>query len=291
MDIVLNERSFDGGVAPYEVMPLMQQLADVIDELRLIGGDTCQVLLHSEFFGRHLTPELTVATWVFDQQYREGNDISDSWQALIGAFRQALTQGPHIDELLAEQFDPAQYACECQGIEAEGSGIDAAAQLRCMLVSRHACPSYPDGALSIVYYLDGGEPLSRPVAHFTEIATARRCRRRYVPNPKHHPARAHGDHSPMPMDTVYDPLERHERELRNRDLRPWDTLVQRLLDHALPHGKQLYARVYDANRRTYIFYEFQPDNPELEICCFHGYPVPQSEVPSLILRQFEETHR
>ncbi|NJL55787.1 RHS repeat-associated core domain-containing protein [bacterium] len=57
-----------------------------------------------------------------------------------------------------------------------------------------------------------------------------------------------------------------------------DTTAQQILINGLTNGKQVY------NYYNGKLYEFQPDN----IGGFHGYPVPGTEVPPNILREFRD---
>src|SRR6185503_8786496 len=80
--------------------------------------------------------------------------------------------------------------------------------------------------------------------------------RKYVPSPKHEPG---GWGTPMDLN---------------------DTTAQAVLNAGVPgpNGKQIYG-LHDGR-----IYEFQPDN----VGGFHGYPVPGTEVPPAVLRQWRD---
>lgn len=293
MDIYINERSFTGQGREHTLIRLMSTFAETLGILQQISPDA-EIVVHSSLMARPLSDTLSLENWLFSQRYR-GDDEEDGsdqapppspdeerLQALIGVIRTTLISGPWIEDIL----DARAYICTCgtQGDDVGGSTIDGAAQRSGLLISLGDCEHYPDGPLTITYQRDGAEDEPREVAHFVGTATARACRRRYVPNPKHHPSRAKGKIAKMELDRAYDLFTaEREQELRDQTRDPWDTEVQRLLDRAIPGGKQLYARVRDlAGHHTY--YEFQPDNPNWQICCFHGYPVPQQEVPAEVVR-------
>ncbi len=293
MDIYINERSFIGQARPHTLIELMSAFAETLGILQRIAPDG-EVVIHSSLVHQPLSDTLALREWLFSQDYRDDDDADDNQaanpatdqddaplQALIGVVRSAISSGPWIDY----DLDSSAYICTCGEQTVEGSTIDGAAQRSGLLLSLGKCDSYPDGPLTVKYHRDGPEEEPLTIAHFVNTATARVCRRRYVPNPEHHPKKAKGNRSPMELDRAYDlfNLER-ELELRDPSRDPWDTEVQGLLDRAFPGGNQLYARVWDTASRRAIYYEFQDDNMN----GFHGYPVPIREVPNEVVRLMDE---
>jgi len=289
MDIYINERSFTGQAQPHTLTDLLTAFAETLGVLRQIGPDA-DIVFHTSLINRPLSASHSLGDWLFDQRYRdedeeELDEQETPIQALAGVIQQALQRGPWIDS----ELDATDYACACGEDAVEGSTVDGAALRGGALLSLGGCTHYPDGPLSVRYMRGDGAEEQRDVMHFVHAATARKCRRRYVPNPKHHPDKAKGDHSPMELDRAYDRFTpEREQELRDQTCDPWDTQVQQLLDRASPGGKQLYARVWDVAGRRHIYYAFQPDSPNREMCCFHGYLVPQREVPAEIVRSMTE---
>lgn len=282
MDIYINERSFVGQTRSYNLVAAMALFAETIGVLQRIAPGTA-IIIHSSLADRQLTDTLTLREWLFSQEYRDAAGEEETpLQALIGVVRAALFNGPHLED----DLDASAYLCCCgDDDDVGGSAIDGAAQRGGLLVSFPGCAMYADGPLVAVYEHPGERKDERPVTHFVSAVTARQCRRRYVPNPKHHPGKAKGNHSPMQLDRAYDLFTaEREQELRDPTRDPWDTEVQRLLDRATPGGKQLYARVWDPVRRLHVYYEFKDDNMN----GFHGYPVPSQQVPPEVVRRIEE---
>lgn len=298
MDIYINERSFVGQAREHTLPNLMDAFAEALGILRKIAPDG-EIVIHSSLMARPLSDALSLEDWLFSERYR-GDDADDAapasppdpaeerLQALLGVIRTSLISGPWVDYLL----DADAYICIYGEESVEGSAIDGAAQHAGLLLSLGDCPAYPDGLLAVLYERDGAPADLRAIPHFVRPASARACRRRYVPNPKHHPSRAGGKVASMELDRAYD-LFTPEREqaLRDRTRDPWETPVQLLLDQASPGGKQLYARVSDTTGRRHTYYEFQPDSPYLEQCCYHGYPVAEQEVPAEVRRLMDEHDR
>lgn len=288
MDIFINERSFNNQAQSHNIYTLMRQLADTLQMLHTIGTGA-EVVVHSSFGKRELCNSQTVASWLSGKPENDdalGND--DETRIAIQTIRQVLlsafARGPYLEELLSEH----NHACYLQEKDHDNSAIAAAACLNGVVVSLEGNSFYPEGPLQISLSLHNNEFATINVAHFIKVAEARKCRRRYVPNPKHHPDHAKGDHSPMELDRAYDRFTpERELELRHPNSDMPDTECQRLLDGALPGGSQLYALVYGKNGRSVTFYEFQPDNMH----GFHGYPVPQTEVPSEVVRALVEHAR
>ena len=270
MDILINERSFVGQATAHTATDLMRQLAETIDALRpSLCGD--RQLVHSTLAQRRLTATLTLFEWLFNQH----DPRVQSFRVFLIV---SLRKGPFVDTLL----DMVEHLCEYNAEDATGSSIAGAAHLGGVLVSLSGCANYIDAHLTVLYVAHDGSVEQRAIRHFVTPQAARRSRRRYVPNPKHHPTHAHGDATAMPLDTAYDPMDdAKQARLRDFDQDLPDTEAQRLLDCAEPGGKQFYARSYEARRRVETFYEFQDDNAG----GFHGYPVPESQVPSEVLRR------
>jgi len=283
MDIVINERSFVGQARYYNVHDYVRRLADTVEALRPHCRDG-QVLIHSSLVHQPLTDTQTLREWLFNEDYRRDDASPDDLrlQALIGVILASFTQGPFIDELMAA----TPHLCEYLGADAEGSALARAAGHAAMLVSLDGCLDYTDGPLEVAYCENDGtvDVEQRTIAHFIFDQTAHRCRRRYFPNPKHHPLRARGKVAAMLLDIEYDPLD-DAKVVRLRDLSqpPLATEAQRLLDSAEVGGNQLYARTLDG-RRVETFYEFQYDNDD----GFHGYLVPESEVPARVVQSLRK---
>jgi len=296
MDIYINERSFIGQARPHTLIELMSTFAETLGILQRIAPDG-EVVIHSSLVHQPLTDTLVLRDWLFSQEYRDDNDTDDDQaadpaadqddaplQALIGVVRSAISSGPWIDY----DLDSSTYLCMWGDDSVDGSTIDGAAQSGGLLLSLGCCDTYPDGPFSVKYQRDGAEDDPRQVAHFVNTATARVCRRRYVPNPKHHPHVAKGDHSPMELDRAYDLFTtEREEELRDVSRDPWDTEVQRLLDQAFPGGTQLYARVWSDIQKEHIYYVFQNDNMNGS----HGYPLPTHRVPQEVVNEINRRDR
>lgn len=297
MDIYINERSFIGQARDHTLMGLMSTFAETLGVLRQISPDA-EIVIHSSLMAQPLSDRLSLQDWLFSQRYRGDEEDEDSQQArppdpeeerlqaLIGVIRTSLISGPWIDN----DLDGKGYICTCEAREEDlaSSTIDGSAQRGGLLISFDGCTHYPDGPLTIHY--EGHSHIKEPqqVAHFVSPTTARKCRRRYVPNPKHHPDKARGDHSPMELDRVYDRFTPQlEQELRDITRDPWDTLVQYLLDIAVPEGNQLYARVWNDNRKEHIYYVFQDDNMN----GFHGYPLLTQRVPQEVINELNRRDR
>ncbi|MDZ4720295.1 MAG: hypothetical protein SH847_17715 [Roseiflexaceae bacterium] len=171
------------------------------------------------------------------------------------------------------------------------SSIAAAAAFGGWLISLQGCANYPDGSLEVHYseadQLELPSPQLRSITHCVEHLTARRLRRRYIPNTKHHPnkfkgrewelATDRGSPSPMPLDVDYDSMGiNREIELRDLQRDPPNYSAQQLLDGAIgdPEKNQLYAISYDPLGRE-IFFEFQQDG----LRGYHGYLVGAASVP------------
>ncbi len=281
MDIFINERSFANQTPAHSARALLQQLADTVEQLRLICTGA-QVVVHSTLSSCSFCNGQTLVSWLStehsDTALEDDEDTAlPPLQALIGILFTAFSQGPYLEALLEEQ----EHVCYFANLEHDNSALAGAACLGGVVVSLEGHPAYVEGKLTVQLILTGGDLADTEVAHFVGLAEVRKCRRRYLPNPKHHPSRAKGEVAAMALDSEYDLFtSAREMELRHPDANMPDTRCQRLLDAALPGGKQLYALVYAPNGRDVTFYEFQPDNAN----GFHGYPVPQSQVPADVVR-------
>ena len=186
------------------------------------------------------------------------------------------------------------------GEDVTDSSIAAAAAFGGWLVSLKGCAAYPSGSLDLDYCEADDEQLPPPhrisLPHFDDHPTARGLRRRYIPNPKHHPHKfkgrtwepvsERGAHSPMPLDVDYDSMVKdREQELRDPQRDPPDYRAQQLLERAIAYQaqKQLYACMH-APTGSLVFFEFQPDNHG----GYHGYVVPSETLPATLVSELLE---
>lgn len=281
MDIFINERSFNNQVQRHAIMQVMQQFAETVGLLQ-ISCHNAEVVIHSSLSNRPICDNQTLLSWVSinDNDDEEADQDEESQlQDMIRLVLAALTRGPYVEDLLEDH----EHVCTFADEDHEQSALAAAACLDGVVVSLDGHAAYPDGALTVELMRADGNLKHVDVPHFVTGAEARKCRRRYVPNPKHHPNKAKGNHTKMELDREYDPFELGTpKESRLRDLGrdPENTKVQKLLDSALPGGKQLYNLVYSNNGKTETFYEFMDDNTN----GFHGYPVPDTQIPADVVR-------
>ena len=276
-DIFINERSFNGHVQPHRIEVVMGDFKQALKSLRRSCGANAEVVVHSSFSSRPLMHNLTFIGWLDREEKRRNDDAADpNSQQYTGLLLQLLGQGPYAEELLAEQ----PHLCFFADADHNDTALAAAACSGGIVISLGDQETYPDGLLTVQLITETANTETVDVGHFVSLLAARHCRRRYVPNPKHYPLRAKGNHTPMPLDRAYDPFDDQKAQaLRDPNADPYDTTVQELLDNALPVGKQLYARTYQ--QRTETLYEFQSDN----VGGFHGYPVPGTEVPGDVLKR------
>ena len=86
--------------------------------------------------------------------------------------------------------------------------------------------------------------------------------------------------APLPGQRRYDPSPKHAEGGFGTLMDLDDATARRVLNEGItgPNGKQVYG-FHDGK-----IYEFQPDN----VGGFHGYPVPGTEVPNQVLRQWRD---
>lgn len=299
MDIFINERSFDGSAPPHAARQLLREFYDVLDVLRWRNYPDSQIFTHRGFRDYLITPQKSVAAWLSRQKsvlddlphgepLEEDESDTPSLQPLVNVLFSALARAPDVEELIGA------HQCDFMKIDHSGSMLAAAAGTSGVLTSlgRHLKspeekPTYPDGTLTVELMRADDTLVDINVQNFVTLAEARRCRRRYVPNPKHHPDRPHPGATRMPLDRAYDPFElgsSKERDLRDLRLDPPDTAVQRLLDQAIPYGNQLYNLTYTRDGKPDTFYKFMNDNMN----GFHGFPISANDFPDEVMHQIQE---
>jgi hypothetical protein len=274
MHVLINERSFVGQATSHNAQTLMQQLAETLDTLDpCLCGD--RRMVHSTLASQPLIDTQTLYDWLFNQR-------SPRLQALKVFLMVGLRKGPFIDTIMAS----VSHLCDYNDEDVSSSSLAGAAHFHGALVSLDQSPAFASDPLIVQFCYGPGANLdSMEIPNFHEARQARRLRRRYVPNPKHHPARARPPATEMPLDPEYDPMDAAKQiRLLDPELDPPDTAAQRLLDRALPSGKQFYARTSSEQGRNEIFYEFQPDNAG----GYHGYVVPEVQVPADVVRRLRQ---
>lgn len=293
--IPINERSFNGQTTDLKMAG--QFLSDLAFTLRELINESRR---------RGMKPVIYSGEDLVDRPCAVVNDEPLSFgQILFGrsmdrdirlTLQILLSNNPYSRTRLQRKF--LQHSCTLvpSGEDAADSSIAAAASFGGWLVSLKGCDAYSSNPLALDYCETDDEQLPPPcrinLQHFANHITARRLRRRYVPNPKHHPNKfkgrewevisERGAHSPMPLDIDYDPLASNkEHELRDPRRDPPEHRAQQLLDRAIgDHRKQLYACMLDPSGRV-AFFEFQLDGLE----GYHGYIVTSDTVPPKIREQ------
>lgn len=297
--IPVNERSFNGQATDLRMAgQLLHNLADTLREL--ISESRRRGMKYVIYSGDDLVNRPCAIINGEAQLFGQilfGRSIDRDIRVTLQIL---LSNNPYSQARLIRRT--LQHNCTLvhSGEDATDSSIAAAAAFGGWLVSLKGCAAYPSGSLDLDYCEADDEHLPPPqrisLPHFNDHSTARSLRRRYIPNPKHHPNKfkgriwepvsERGSHSPMPLDVDYDPMVRdREQELRDPQRDPPDYRAQQLLDRAISirNGRQLYACMQSPTGHI-VFFEFQPDNSG----GYHGYLVPAGTVPPQILQQLLE---
>lgn len=282
MDIFINERSFNNQAQPHTVDCLLEQIHKTIALLQIINPGA-EIVVHSSLRSCLLCQKKPLVTWLsaIDEAENTDNDAGDFLtQPIVLLILSAFTRGPFVEMLLEEH----EHACAIGDINYDYSAIAAAACLGGIVVSLDKHDDYPDGALTVQLMHGSSELREVMVPHFVTVEEARKCRRRYIPNPKHHPNIAKGKASVMEPDREYDSYSKDEIEhfRHANDCDMPETRCQHLLDISIPSGKQLYTAIFSRGK-IQIFYEFQDDNQN----GFHGYPVPEAQVPADVVKELK----
>ncbi len=154
--------------------------------------------------------------------------------------------GPFIDKIVED----AGITCTCTafGADVSFSSFAGVCHLGGILASLNGAEGYSTGEISLLSCASG---MPESVLNLTQPADVSLLRRIYRPIPKHQP----GGFGTL-MDLT-------------------DATAQDILDRGVSHGKQIYG--FFGGR----YYEFQPERLRV----FHGYPIPENDVPALAKRE------
>jgi len=245
MHFLINEQSFIGQGTNYTVPNLLLLLAETIDSITPILCGD-SIHRHSNLANRYATPQLTLHDCLF--QIRDPR-----LQARRVFLLTTLTKGPHIDTLLSS----IPHHCKYNGKDVTSSSLAGAAYFNGALISLNSCPQFAAGLVPLDFAHGSNLPLSPvTVTNIITPAHASGLRRYYKASPKH---------GRRGWGTFMDIED--------------DQQAQQLLDCGEQGDHENDKQIY--NLHAGKFYEFQPDNADY----YHGYPVPEEEVPAEVVRR------
>jgi hypothetical protein len=295
MHLFINELSFVGQArSPYEADQLLLCLAETLQALEprrkrhnQSTTDADSIYKHSATGDRQVAPDLLVRDWIFKERHDEDRERVRRLRMAKQFLKTRLTAKPHTDTLLAAIDHECHRVDVIEGTNVSGYSVAGAACFSGILISIAGATEYGDGDIHVHYVDVENDPEERVVEHYVTVVEVYRRWRRYVPNPKHHPTVAGGGIAAMELDREYDPFtDQRQSGLRDKTKAPQETAAQRLLDGACTVNgkKQLYAVIYDRMLKRGVYYEFQPD----AMGGYHGYPVPEQQVPPAALRHLRK---
>jgi hypothetical protein len=250
MGFLINELSFIGQAKHNDDADnIMKTLLEIIKELEPIRGEE-KILTHSSFFSCYISTALKVKEWLYAKSKSPIGEEQENSRLL---FIKLMNNGPFVDEILEESID--YHECKFNNQDVLGSSLAGAAYLKGTLISLQKAPDFVVECVRVNFTTDGKFYEDVEISNLTDVSQANKLRPRYVPTRKH-------DASRGGWGTLMD---------------LGDEVAQAVLDKGVVNGRQIYG--YFEGK----FYEFQSDN----VGGFHGYPVPQNEVPSKVIKKMQ----
>ena len=260
MQFLINELSFIGQAAnDYETDELMKNIFEIIKQISVIqNGDPIQT--HSSFACQKLSTNLTVHEWIFTTIKSKKSEQ----QKIAMILMILLSKGPFID--LQDLLNDCK--CNYQKQDVSSSSLAGAAKLQGILISLQNNSDFIQENIEVEFQEGTSSLENRSIKNLTEIKHAKKIWPRYKLHSKHDPSGYWKNATPM--------------NLTNEE-------AQKVLNCSVGNSNKNSERRYGFHKQTDQFYVFHSDNTfdEQGYPTYHGFPIPEYEVPNEILVQIK----
>ena len=260
MQFLINELSFIGQAAnDYETDELMKNIFEIIKQISVIqNGDPIQT--HSSFASQKLSTNLTVHEWILTTIKSKKSEQ----QKIAMILMILLSKGPFID--LQDLLNDCK--CNYQKQDVSSSSLAGAAKLQGILISLQNNSDFIQENIEVEFQEGTSSLENRSIKNLTEIKHAKKICPRYKLHSKHDPSGYWKNATPM--------------NLTNEE-------AQKVLNCSVGNSNKNSERRYGFHKQTDQFYVFHSDNTfdEQGYPTYHGFPIPEYEVPNEILVQIK----